>query len=604
MAPETTESRAKPQSTLQNRLFHVTFIAGVSLQAKGRPVPRLSRFVCVAIGFLILIAGPLCPEVSAARFVAYFPLPADSREPDRAAQNANALQNANASNGNLSLPISHPRVGEALAVQWQSYCDAWRQHHTDPRDAITRNRLGLAGNTIEIKKSSGRSTVASMRLPLGDLARYESDHFMLLSDVNDERATDVLRDLERFHAVWTQLFFPLWRERGQWDRSVKSSRPRVTIKHRVVLLSNKARYAEILRAEGPGIGQSTGFYSDLKRVTFLTEDAEKFEDEKAASRYHEVTHQLMTEATDAKARIRPGERRDFWLVEGIACYMESVLFREDQATVGGWQASRLQYGRHRVLATGDQMTWADLVSEGRLAVQQREDLARWYSFAATYTHRMIDEDNGSGLIDTLDRLATVYQMRSPFESNVVNAVVNDESSLETYLQIDDAELAPAGTTQLRHLCLTRTSVTSDGLALIEPQTELRWLDLSFLKVTAEMVQSLAPNASNLEQLSLEATQIDDSIGPWIGKALHLRELDLSSTRAGDEAFAMIPDETPIETLWLTGSQVTDALIERMISWKRLERVDLQRTAVTEAGLERLRAARPDLEINPLEIAAP
>lgn len=549
--------------------------------------------VWLACSLTLLCIG----DVAAARFVAYFPLDATATPII-----------ADAVDGELTLPPQSERVPQKLRDQWEAYCDAWRRHHLNPSDQETRNRLGLSAETMKVVQSNGRATAASMRLPSGELQRFETEHFVLLSDVNAERATEILREMERFYAVWTQLFFPLWRDRDQWDHTIKLPRPRISTKHRVVLFRDVARFAEVLRAEGPGVAQSTGFYSDLKRITFMVDDTEAAAGENTATRYHELTHQLLTEATDARARVRPGERRDFWLVEGIACYMESLNLRATDATVGGWQASRLQYARHRVLGTGDDLPLGDLIGDGRLAVQQRTDLARWYSFSAAYAHRMIDHDNGTGLIDALDRLSAVYQVRvSPF----LAASVNHEASegmqgqtvaLSSYLQLGDADFSAAGTDRLLDLCLTRTAVTADGLSKIEPQQNLRWLDLSFLPVDNKEVLRLCVSASSLEQLSLEATRVDDSIRQWLSQAERLRELDLSSTAIGDATIVALPETLPIETLWLTGSKITDASIDRIIAMKSLQRVDFQRTGVSGIGLNRLIASRPDLQINPLEIA--
>jgi hypothetical protein len=57
----------------------------------------------------------------------------------------------------------------------------------------------------------------------------------------------------------------------------------------------------------------------------------------------------------------------------------------------------------------------------------------------------------------------------------------------------------------------------------------------------------------------------------------------------------------IETLWMTGTNLTDQSIDRIARMRQLQAVDLQRTKVTAAGIERLRKARPDLNINPLEL---
>ena len=52
---------------------------------------------------------------------------------------------------------------------------------------------------------------------------------------------------------------------------------------------------------------------------------------------------------------------------------------------------------------------------------------------------------------------------------------------------------------------------------------------------------------------------------------------------------------------MTGTRVSDQSVEKIIAMADLESVDVQRSQVSGAGLGRLQTARPDLEINPLEL---
>jgi Leucine-rich repeat (LRR) protein len=114
------------------------------------------------------------------------------------------------------------------------------------------------------------------------------------------------------------------------------------------------------------------------------------------------------------------------------------------------------------------------------------------------------------------------------------------------------------------------------------------------------VSRLVPNPSTLGQLRLERTQIDATIASWLGKATNLRELDLSSTRIDDKSIESLASPN-LEVLWLTGSTISDGSIDAISKMNTLQSVDLQKTKVTPAGIKRLRAARPQLEINPLQV---
>lgn len=538
------------------------------------------------LALLLVLSGVFRNDfAAAAQFAVYFPL---------AGETSGRVKTVAA-----AVPPSSDLIAAQHFAPWQEYCDAWRRHHAEPANQAVQKQLGISSGQGAVSVSSGRSTAVAMRLPLTDMRRVETEHFILLSDAGVDRCSEVLHDLERFYLIWTQLFFPLWKDQERWDRAAVSNQPPATLKHRVILFANSARYADVLRDVAPAIARSSGFYSDLKRITFF-HDGNR---DDSATRYHEITHQLMSEATYAKPRLRPGEHRDFWLVEGIACYMESAIFHEDHATVGGWESARLQYARQRVLGLDDQLTMDLLAGEGRAAVQQRQDLSRWYSFAAAYTHQLAEQHEGSGWISVLQRLARVYQVKTPFFAVDRESPLPRES-LAQFLQLSDQQISPVFHDRLQELCLTRTQLTGRGLEKISPQRALKWLDCSFLPVgTAEVIR-LSPHSATIEQLSLEATAIDNSIGQWLSGASVLRELDLSSCAIGDRVIATLPRSAPIQTLWLTASGVSDASIDTIAGFTTLQRVDVQKSAVTDAGLARLRALRSDLQINPLEIASP
>jgi hypothetical protein len=52
---------------------------------------------------------------------------------------------------------------------------------------------------------------------------------------------------------------------------------------------------------------------------------------------------------------------------------------------------------------------------------------------------------------------------------------------------------------------------------------------------------------------------------------------------------------------MTQTNVSDQAIGTIAKMPELQSVDLQRTRVTDAAIARLRTARPNLEINPLEL---
>lgn len=504
---------------------------------------------------------------------------------------------------------------------WSEYLQVWREHARNPADAKVRQQLGLP-EQLPVRTSVGdgqalaRTVAKSLRIDWVGPQSIETEHFIVLADVPNEVAVQVAIELEQFYAVWTQLFFPLWKDRQRWNQAgIRTpSRPAQTRavavnKMRVVVLRDRNQYQMALKSEGPQIGQSTGYYSGSLRMTFLLDSARGDQsaaalDESRATRFHELTHQLLAEATDTKLKTMPGERSGFWLAEGIACYMESTMIDHGVATVGGWESSRLQFARHRALSLGETTSIDVMRTFGRVQFQRHVDLSSIYALTAAESHRIIDQNDGDGLNEMISQLAKLYQIRRPANhSQGQQQNETAETDLITYLTLNDQSLTPLVRDDLINLCLARCNLSPAALGRISPQRNLVWLDLTALKVSVDDVMRLCPQVAALKQLSLEATLIDDSIANWLAEAGAIEELDLSWTGIGDSTLSAISADASPQTLWLTGSRISDASIDRIAAWRSLRRVDLQRTEVTDAGRTRLARLRPDLKIDPLKLVS-
>lgn len=525
-------------------------------------------------------------------------------------------------------PLADPESDRA----WAEYLEVWQAHRSNPADTGLRARLGLPpvevcairlADGAAAAREIGRGTAIRWSNP----TRIDTAHFAILADIDPELAREVAIDLERFHAIWSQLFFPLWKERQRWDRAASGKRDNglggVTANrggraapHRVVIFRDPDQYAAALAAQEPSIHRSTGFYWDKTRTTYLrhtghdgaaTDRAAAVE--ARATRYHELTHQLLAEATEARGNSATGPRSGFWLAEGIACLMEATVISDGRATVGGWEASRLQFARHRVLASGDSLGLAELDSWSRAEFLRVSELTRSYAFASAHAHRIADRGDGTGWAELLARLARIYQIRTTPPLPPIPKVSSrgrdaDATELRDYLMLTDETLTPLVREDLIQLCLARCPLNPETLRRIPPQSDLRWLDLTAIAATTPDVTRLLPDPTNLEQLSLEATAVDVELAAWLAQARSLTELDLSWARVDDAVIAALAEAAPLGTIWLTGTGVTDASLERIASIKTLRRLDVQRTRVTEAGRQRFRTRRPDVTLDPLELVTP
>ena len=243
---------------------------------------------------------------------------------------------------------------------------------------------------------------------------------------------------------------------------------------------------------------------------------------------------------------------------------------------------------------------AELRKDGRIAAQQQTNIARWYAHAIAQTHQLLDGGNVRSRQAVYQQLAARYKIKADLPKvDVDTAFAGADESLISFLSIDDAHLAdnPVDVPPQR-LVLAGCKVTAEGLNRIPPIPSLVWLDLANLPIGNGDVVRLAPNPSSIEQLRLEGTQVDAGLIDWLRKATNLRELDLSSTHADDSVVDAISAAGKLSLLWLTGTDVTDKSIDTIAKMGSLEMVDLKGTKITTAGIARMRAARPNLQVNP------
>lgn len=490
----------------------------------------------------------------------------------------------------------------------RAYGALWRTHHADPSDARARRALGLPGDrAVEVTSQRGRAAPAILRWRVGRYRTWNTPHFAVHSTADPESSAAIARRLERFYWIWTQVFFPLWQDQTKVAPAIAGRGALASGPERlnVVLFTDRDQYNDELAQHVPGIEQSSGFYSDRQRCIFLFAGPAA----DPATWYHELTHQLLREATRCglPARTVPGASDGFWLVEGIASYMESVRIGATYALVGGWESPRLQFARYRAFATGDAMPLAELAVAGRAEVRRRDDLPRWYAHAATYTHLLMDTPVAGGRDAIFAKLQPMYAIDLPRDRQPPQGKIDHAEAtrhVEAFLRLNDKRLyTPDPAIPIESICLHRTEVTPAGLRKIAPQTHLRWLDLGHLPVEESQVQAIVAKAGKLKQLNLEGTRVGDGIGDLLAEANRLQELDLSFTPVATAPGRLHP-EAPIETLFLTGTQLDRTTAAKLLQRDSLKQFDLQRTRVSDQEAAELQRQFPGVRVNPLRLIPP
>ncbi|MFO7904776.1 MAG: leucine-rich repeat domain-containing protein [Planctomycetota bacterium] len=471
--------------------------------------------------------------------------------------------------------------------------------HEDPEHAQALRILGYRRGQRERRPSSrrvsGRSEPGPHRL-LGwtrdECWRIESQHFRVTTNCPPNVGREVTRYLERVHAVWRQLFYPYWSVSGRlvarFQGEDRALGPVPTFS--VVLFRNREDYVRELGTAEPRIEMSVGYYSHTHEIAFFHAGNESGR----TTWVHESAHQFFQEQGMVDSRV--GERRNFWVVEGLALYMESLRDHGTYATTGGADAERLQFARFRKLSQHDYVPLAELIQYGQEQMQQASAIRKLYSHSAGLTHFLIHGDQGRSMRPFMDYVKAVYRgVAGPetLKRKMEVPLAELDQGYQEYLNVTDADLRFVNP-NARSLCLAHSEVTDAGLGRLSPLEELRWLDLSFTGVSDA---GLAPFAESreLEQLNLEKTRITDAALDMVARFRNLKELDLSRTAVTDEGVRKLSGLSRLKVLWLTGTRITDEGLSALTSLRNLERLDVQSSRVTSAALDQLRQRLPRLK---------
>jgi hypothetical protein len=89
-----------------------------------------------------------------------------------------------------------------------------------------------------------------------------------------------------------------------------------------------------------------------------------------------------------------GRRANFWIVEGIAMYMESLKQENGYYVLGGMDDERMNAARYRLLKDNFYIPLADFTGYGMDRFQKDPKIAMLYSQAAGLAHFLVHYDHG------------------------------------------------------------------------------------------------------------------------------------------------------------------------------------------------------------------
>ena len=120
--------------------------------------------------------------------------------------------------------------------------------------------------------------------------------------------------------------------------------------------------------------------------------------------------------------------------------------------------------------------------------------------------------------------------------------------------------------------------------------------LSYIQPITPSVLDDITRMTTVRELFLGGSAVTDADVERVVRMPELVWLELSDTCISNHAIDHVAEHTQLETLMLFGTAITDDCISVLVRMGSLKEVGLDDTQITESGFQRLRDARPDIII--------
>ena len=316
-----------------------------------------------------------------------------------------------------------PTIAPALAFELiRETVREFPDHERRGRSWATRNQAA-AGSRLTLRIGSGLGQVFDERfgwIPSGDVPRYEKGENAIRAANGSAAAEDArlhasikswLADRDRalrrddesqprsgraarrrssngLNEIWRQVFRDVLHDGSRVDEAL-SRRHAATARRQAASSRAVPRPRRIQR------GPQADAADDRRdaRLLLVRQPHRPISSpatgQNDATLYHEATHQLFQEARTAVRDL--GRKNNFWVVEAIACYMESLAEHEGYYTLGGADEGRMPAARQRVLEDDFYVPLAEMVTFSRDALQHDPRLPKLYSESSGLTNFLMHD---------------------------------------------------------------------------------------------------------------------------------------------------------------------------------------------------------------------
>lgn len=246
----------------------------------------------------------------------------------------------------------------------------------------------------------------SIRQNFAHAWEVETDHFLVKTNVSLEKGVEIAGKLEDYYA-WFRRAFPEFFNSPQILKQLFAGGSRRAARRtpfEVHFYRTHDEYMKKLQKDNPQLAITNGIYMPDHRIAYFYDNAETSTE---STLYHEATHQILYQLHPQRRQI--AEKQHFWIVEGLACYMESYRNRDNVITIGDPASIRFQAARYRLLQEKYYLPLSRLSEMGKLAFQSDTRISMNYSQSSGLVHFFMHYDEGRYRDALVQHVALLYR---------------------------------------------------------------------------------------------------------------------------------------------------------------------------------------------------
>ena len=249
---------------------------------------------------------------------------------------------------------------------------------------------------------------AELRRDFSKAWLVETEHFKIRTNRSLESGVELGRHLEDYYHLFFQTFAGFLSSKEQLQSLFQGKGANgASRKYEVHYFRTRDEYNQQLQPKiKEDISITSGLYVSGDRVAYFFHDPDLQPAEQLTTVFHEATHQLFSEAISTTQPV--GVHSDFWIIEGIACYMESFQRNGERFSLGDPQFIRFQNARTRWVNDHYFMPLRQFTALGQQAYYAHPEIKKNYSQASGVVHFLMHAEEGAYRDALTSYLGDVY----------------------------------------------------------------------------------------------------------------------------------------------------------------------------------------------------